>query len=158
MNGVRVQDARFQGLAFAYQDAVLRAGREAEDAIAVYVKSQEQAEYLGASVVAAQRTYEITIDQYRLGAIDFTPVFLFQTTLTQQQDQLAFARGNIALGLVDLYRSLGGGWEMRLSRGGPGIENGVVPLPQQNPPQPLPEEVVPEPDQLPPVPVPPAKL
>ena len=67
-------------------------------------------------MTAAYRTYEITYDQYRLGAVDFTPVFLFQSTLTDQQDQLAAAKGNVALGLIDLYRSLGGGWEMRLSR------------------------------------------
>jgi len=46
--------------------------------------------------------------------IDFTPVYLFEGTLAQEQDQLAIARGQIALSLVDLYRALGGGWEMRL--------------------------------------------
>jgi outer membrane protein TolC len=116
LNNVRVQDARFEQLAFAYQEAVLRAGREAEDAMIAYVKNQEQADRLAASVAAALRTYEITIDQYRLGAVDFTPVFLFQSTLTDQQDQLAAAKGAVALGLIDLYRSLGGGWEMRLTR------------------------------------------
>jgi outer membrane protein TolC len=116
LNNVRVQDARFQQLAFAYQEAVLRAGREAEDAMVSYVKNQEQADRLAASVDAAVRTYTITFDQYRLGAVDFTPVFLFQTTVTDQQDQLAVAKGNVALSLIDLYRSLGGGWEMRLTR------------------------------------------
>jgi outer membrane protein TolC len=116
LNNVRVQDARFEQLAFAYQESVLRAGREAEDAMIAYVKNQEQADRLAASVAAAYRTYEITLDQYRLGAVDFTPLFLFQTTLTEQQDQLAAAKGDVALGLIALYRSLGGGWEMRLTR------------------------------------------
>lgn len=116
LNNVRVQDARFEQLAFAYQEAVLRAGREAEDAIVSYVKGHEEVDRLTASVAAANRTYEITFDQYRLGAVDFTPVFLFQSTLTDQQDQLAAARGNVAISLVNLYRALGGGWEMRLNR------------------------------------------
>jgi outer membrane protein TolC len=47
--------------------------------------------------------------------VDFTPLFLFQDTLTEQQDQLAVARGNVALGLIATYRALGGGWEMRLT-------------------------------------------
>src|SRR5262249_6966633 len=118
LNNVRAQDARFQQLAFTYQDTVLRAAREAEDAIVAFLKAQEQAESLAASVAAAERTLEITFDQYRLGAIDFTPVFLFESTLAQQQDQLAFVRGTIALNLTRLYRALGGGWEMRLSRDG----------------------------------------
>jgi hypothetical protein len=41
-------------------------------------------------------------------------VYLFQSTLTEQQDQLAVAQGDIALGLIGVYRALGGGWEIRL--------------------------------------------
>jgi outer membrane protein TolC len=117
---VAVQEARFQGLVHAYQDAVLRAGRDTEDSLIGFLKSQERAASLEQSVIAAQRTVEISLDQYKEGIIDFTPVFLFQRTLTEQQDQLAITRGEIALNLVGLYRSLGGGWEMRLSRDGEG--------------------------------------
>jgi len=44
-------------------------------------------------------------------------VFLFEGTLADQEDQLAIARSQIALNLVDLYRAMGGGWEMRLTDG-----------------------------------------
>jgi outer membrane protein TolC len=69
-------------------------------------------------VAAAQRTVQITDDQYRQGAIDFTAVFIFEAALTSQQDALAQAKGDIALSLVDLYRSMGGGWETRQEHGG----------------------------------------
>jgi NodT family efflux transporter outer membrane factor (OMF) lipoprotein len=120
INNVRVQDARFQALAYSYQDRVLNAGREVEDAMVVFLRSQEEAKHLDASVAAAARTVEITEEQYTQGAVDFTAVYLFQTTLTEQQDQLAAARGNIALGLIGVYRSLGGGWEIRLPCCNPG--------------------------------------
>lgn len=113
---VRFQDARFQELAYAYQNSVLNAARETEDGIIAFLQSQEQTSRLLASVEAANRTVEITAEQYRQGAVDFTPLFLFQDTLTQQQDQLAVARGNIATSLITIYRSLGGGWDMRLTR------------------------------------------
>jgi NodT family efflux transporter outer membrane factor (OMF) lipoprotein len=113
-NNVAVQEARFRQLVLAYQDAVLRAGREAEDAAVSFLKEQERARSLTASAAAAARTVEITYDQYRQGAIDFTPVFLFEERLAEQQDQLAASQGQIALNLVDLYRAVGGGWEMRL--------------------------------------------
>jgi hypothetical protein len=116
LNNVRVQDARFQALAFAYQNTVLQAGREAEDSIVAFVRTQEQRDRLAASVDAAGRTLEITYDQYRLGAVDFTPVVLFESTLAEQQDQLVVSRGSIVLNLIGTYRALGGGWEMRLSR------------------------------------------
>ena len=94
---------------------MLNAGREVEDAIVVFLRSQEQAQHLDASVVAAARTVEITKDQYNQGVVDFTAVYLFsKTTLTEQQDQLAVAQGDIALGLIAVYRSLGGGWQIRL--------------------------------------------
>ena len=53
VNNVRVQDARFQQLAYAYQNQVLDAGQEVEDAIVSFLRSQEQAQHLGASVAAA---------------------------------------------------------------------------------------------------------
>jgi outer membrane protein TolC len=114
VNNVGVQDARFQQLAYAYQNRVLDAGREAEDAIVAFLRSQEQSNHLGASVDAAARTVEITNEQYIQGAVDFTPLFLFQEQLTDQQDQFAVAQGDIALGLIAVYRSLGGGWQIRL--------------------------------------------
>jgi outer membrane protein TolC len=121
-NNVHVQEARFRELVYAYQDSVLRAGREAEDAVIGYLKAQERVQLLDKSVQAAARTVEITHDQYREGVIDFTPVFLFEGTLAQQQDELASAQGQIALRLIDLYRSLGGGWEMRSQNGAPSTQ------------------------------------
>ena len=111
---MRAHEARFRQLVYSYQDSVLRAGREAEDAVISFLKAQERAKFLDQSVIAADRTVQITHDQYKEGVIDFTPVFLFEGTLAEQQDALVQAQGQIALSLVDLYRSLGGGWEMRL--------------------------------------------
>jgi len=114
---VQVQEARFRQLVLAYQEAVLRAGREAEDAAVGFLKAQERTRFLDNSAAAAARTVEISYAQYQQGVIDFTPVYLFEGTLADQQDQLALAQGQIALSLVDLYRALGGGWEMRSQEG-----------------------------------------
>ena len=111
-----------------YQNSVLNAAREAEDGIIAFLRSQEQANRLAASVEAANRTVEITAEQYRHGAVDFTPLFLFQSTLTEQQDQLATVRGNIALSLIATYRALGGGWELRLAREGNSESAAMVPV------------------------------
>ena len=53
---VLLQDARFQELAFFYQDQVLNAAREAEDAIIAFLRFQEQTERLADSARAAART------------------------------------------------------------------------------------------------------
>jgi NodT family efflux transporter outer membrane factor (OMF) lipoprotein len=124
LNNVRLQDAQFQELAFTYQQLVLTAGREVEDSVIAFLKNQEQTERFADSVKAAERTVEITNEQYRQGAVDFTPLFLFQSQLAQQQDALAASQGDIVLSLIQIYRSLGGGWEMRLARDGNGAEAG----------------------------------
>jgi NodT family efflux transporter outer membrane factor (OMF) lipoprotein len=120
LNSVRAEEASFRELSLAYQEAVLRAGKEAEDAVVAFLKAHEQLRYLQASVDAAQRIVEITDDQLKFGDIDYTALFLFQSELTEQQDRLAFNRGEIALNLIALYRSLGGGWERRLEGEGEG--------------------------------------
>jgi NodT family efflux transporter outer membrane factor (OMF) lipoprotein len=117
VNNVRVQDARFQAAAYAYQDQVLTAGREVEDALIAFLLTQEQTRYLGDSVTAANRTVEITNEQYVQGAVDFTAVFLFEATLTSQQDLYAASQGDVALSLIAIYRALGGGWQIRLGNG-----------------------------------------
>ena len=118
LNNVRVQDALFQQLVLAYQDQVLTAGREAEDAIVGFLKAIQQRNKLEESARAAFESYRIAFEQYKEGATDFIAVFLFESILTDQQDQLALANGNIVLNLIALYRALGGGWEMRLLRDG----------------------------------------
>lgn len=136
VNNVRVQDARFQELAYSYQNQVLNAGREVEDSIVTFLRSREQAAHLGDSVDAAARTVDITTDQYNEGLVDFTAVYLFQTTLTEQQDQLAVAQGDIALGLISVYRSLGGGWQIRLGGDQPIPEGRLIQPPMEDMPAP----------------------
>jgi NodT family efflux transporter outer membrane factor (OMF) lipoprotein len=111
-NNIEAQQQRFEALTHLYRNAVLRASKEAEDSIASFMHSQQRAASLQLSRDAADRALQITLDQYREGTIDFTAVFLFQERLTEEEDALAAARGDIATSLVALYRSLGGGWQV----------------------------------------------
>ena len=112
-NNVRLQEAKTQELIATYQNTVLTAGREVQTPLRGFLRSREQAEDLDRSVKAATAATELGVQQYRTGTIDFNRVFNLETTQVQQQDQLAVAAGNIALNLVNVYRALGGGWELR---------------------------------------------
>jgi NodT family efflux transporter outer membrane factor (OMF) lipoprotein len=114
VNNVHLQQARLQETISAYQNRVLSAGREVQVPLRGFLKSREQAEDLARSVTAAKAATEVGVGQYRTGTIDFNRVFNLETTQVQQQDSLANAQGNIALNLIDVYRALGGGWELRL--------------------------------------------
>jgi NodT family efflux transporter outer membrane factor (OMF) lipoprotein len=112
-NNVRVQDARFQELLIAYQNTVLTAQREVEDALAAFLRAQERAESLTLSAAAARRAFDLAVLQYREGLRDFTTVLTAQQALLNEQDSLAAALGSISGNLVGVYRALGGGWEIR---------------------------------------------
>jgi len=113
VNNIRVQEARFQQLAVQYQNTVLQANAEAENALTAFLKSQQQLRSLGESAAAATESVEVVMSQYRAGTVDFNRVFNVQQFLTQQQDQLAVVEGSVALNLIRLYRALGGGWQIR---------------------------------------------
>lgn len=110
-NNITAQEERYKQLEFRYREAVLTAGREAEDAIAALLTSRESAAALLDSRNAASRALDITVAQYNEGATDVLAVVFFSSTLAQQDDAHAAARGAAALSLVQLYRSLGGGWQ-----------------------------------------------
>src|SRR4029077_3850321 len=110
VNNVHLQDARTQELIATYQNRVLTAGQEVENALRGYLKSRQQAEDLARSVKAAAAGTQVAVDQYRAGTVAFTTVFQLEVTQEQVQDQLALAQGNIALNLINVYRALGGGW------------------------------------------------
>lgn len=114
LNNVRVQDARFQQLVANYQETVLRANEEAENAIAAYIYYNEVIRQLDNSVKNAREAVRVTQVKYREGEIDFNRVFTVEQLLTGQQDQLAVAQGDLANSVVQLYRAVGGGWELRL--------------------------------------------
>jgi NodT family efflux transporter outer membrane factor (OMF) lipoprotein len=113
MNNVRLQKARTDELIATYQNKVLTAAREVQIPLRGFLRSREQADDLARSVNAARGALQIGRDQYRVGTIPFNTVFNLETTQVQQQDQLVTAQGNIALNLINVYRSLGGGWEIR---------------------------------------------
>jgi NodT family efflux transporter outer membrane factor (OMF) lipoprotein len=131
-NNVRLQDARFQELIAGYQQQVLIASEEVENGLVQFLKAQERAKLQATSVEASERAVRTILAQYRAGiaGLDMTRVTLLQQNLVQQQDTLAQSQGEIALALIQMYRALGGGWEIRI--------NGCEPTP-----------VSPQPTQLP---------
>lgn len=146
-NNIRVQEARFQQQAVQYQNTVLQANAEAENALIGFLKAQQQVRSLAQSAEAARQSVELVLSQYREGTVDFNRVFNVQQFLTQQQDQLAVVQGSVAQNLIQLYRALGGGWQIRLNN-----LAAQPPEPEGQPPEavPSPEPALPPQPPLPP--------
>ena len=115
-NNVRVQDARFQQLVVSYQNTVLRAFQDVEDATVGFLRTQEQKTFLAESVEQYKLSVELSLIQYSEGLTDFQRVIDAQRNLAQQEDAFASATGAVSTNLIALYKALGGGWELRLGK------------------------------------------
>lgn len=118
LNSVRQQEAVFEQAVYSYQGTVLNAQRETEDAVVGFLKAQEQTAKLQLAVRDIQGLNQVLLTQANAGATDFDRVFVVQAQATTQMNNLAVSRGNIALNLIRIYRSLGGGWQIRLQSPG----------------------------------------
>ncbi|MCX7090967.1 MAG: efflux transporter outer membrane subunit [Legionellales bacterium] len=114
-NMVREQDAVFQQALLDYQNKVLTAQQEVQDNITQFIESRKAAEALKTANHAAISSTKLSMIRYKEGQSDFTPVL--QSEMQQLNVQVSFtnAQGNIPKALVALYRSLGGGWQIRNS-------------------------------------------
>jgi NodT family efflux transporter outer membrane factor (OMF) lipoprotein len=111
VNNMHVQDARFQALVAAYQNTVLRANAEVEDGLAMFLRAQERARSLDQSVSSVREAVDIGVKEYNAGKVDYNQVSLIQQNKVQQEDLQALSHGEIAQGLIRVYRALGGGWQ-----------------------------------------------
>jgi NodT family efflux transporter outer membrane factor (OMF) lipoprotein len=143
VNNVNLQDARFQELVVTFQQTVLQADQEVENGIVSFLQSQDRAKLLDDGVAATRRARDAAFAQYDIGqpGADFNRYTVIEQNLIQLTDQQAAARGQIAQGLILVYRALGGGWQIRCAP----PENGL-----QTPP--LPPDANQTPERVPPPP------
>ena len=121
------EKARTRDAILAYQDAVLTALREVEDALVAYANEQDHRAALADAVASARDSVAISTDQYKNGVIDFLQVLDAQRQLLSAQDELAQSDQTIATNLVALYKALGGGWEDEADRARHATPNADVP-------------------------------
>jgi len=147
-NNIRVQDARFQQLVAHYQNTVLKANAEVENALVAFLKSHRRAKLLAAGAEAARAGVKVTWPRYNLGEADtpFVVVALLQEKMVQQYDEWAQAQGDETLALIQMYRALGGGWQIRLpgAQRAAAAERPSAPRPETIPTPPVEEPSAPE--------------
>ena len=115
-NNVRIQDARYQQLALNYQNKVLEAAREVEDALTAFLQAGVRLRLLDESVEDSRTAVDTVLVQYRGGSVDYQRVLDAQRFLVQQQDRLTSTRGEVVVNLIAAHKALGGGWQIRQGR------------------------------------------
>ena len=109
---IQVQEARTSQAASRYRDRVIRAAEEVDNGIMAYTREQQRSGFLREAVDATKRSVELSQKQYTQGTSDFQRVLDSQRSLLQVEDQLAASESNVTKNLIQLYRALGGGWQI----------------------------------------------
>ena len=94
-----------------YQQTILLAVRDVEDAVIAFDREQDRRDLLRQTVDSDSQSVRIANDQYATGLTGFLTVLDAEASLLASQDALALSDGAIATDLVALYKGLGGGWE-----------------------------------------------
>lgn len=108
---VRVQQAALEQARVGYEEAVLLALQDVEDALVALRGERQRLERLGAAAEAAANAALLAQNQYASGLVDFQTVLDTQRTLLSVQDSVASSAAGVATGHVRLYKALGGGWQ-----------------------------------------------
>lgn len=93
-----------------FNETVLTAVQEVDNAMSAYKNSIKQIVALREVVNQGRQTLELSLDLYKQGLTPFQNVLDAQRSLLSYENQLTQARGNSLLYLIQLYQALGGGW------------------------------------------------
>jgi multidrug efflux system outer membrane protein len=109
-NRIRVEEARTEQALVAYEQTVLRALEDVENAMVALDRERVRRERLQVAVEASERSVSLVHTQYVSGLTDFQNYLDAQRSLISQQDELATSEGQVVQGLIALNKALGGGW------------------------------------------------
>lgn len=105
---VRAAEARVDGAVAAYQETVLRALEETENALAGLRAANQRAVELDAAVVAADRALELVRLRFEAGAVSYLEVLDAERTQLDLHSQQLAARTAQGTALAALYKALAG--------------------------------------------------
>ncbi|MEM9352034.1 MAG: efflux transporter outer membrane subunit [Planctomycetota bacterium] len=112
-NAIAGRGAEFRIAVVNYQRTVLTAVQEVEDGLVTFHRQGERAAELMRAVDATGSAVERSEIRYERGLIGFQPVLDSQRELLAAEDALASSRAETLLGVIRVYKALGGGWDSK---------------------------------------------
>ncbi|TRW90758.1 efflux transporter outer membrane subunit [Candidatus Methylobacter oryzae] len=107
---VKAAEAREQQALFTYQNTLLQAFRETEDALVDNSKTQEQVQALSSQVVALREYLKLAWLRYDNGLTSYLEVLDAQRNLLNVEIALASSRSGALQARINIYKAFGGGW------------------------------------------------
>jgi outer membrane protein, multidrug efflux system len=112
LGNYRASQAQWEQARLQYEQAVLVALREVSDALTALGKLNEAEAGQNTAVTALDEAVGHATDRYRQGLANYFEVLEAQQQLYPAQNTLAQIRRNRLLAYVQLYKALGGGWNL----------------------------------------------
>jgi outer membrane protein, multidrug efflux system len=110
-SGLKLSRAQYQEEVLAYQQSVQNALEQVSNALVANQKNREFREQQEQLTRAAQRTDHLSEVLYKNGGASYLQVLTAETNYFSAELNLVQAQLNERLALVQLYQSLGGGWQ-----------------------------------------------
>jgi NodT family efflux transporter outer membrane factor (OMF) lipoprotein len=107
---IELQKALREQSFITYQQTVLTALQDVENALIASAKEQEHRSALIEAVAANRKAVDLATQLYMQGQTDFLSVLDSQRSLYASEDSLVQSTRNLSTDLVSLYKALGGGW------------------------------------------------
>lgn len=108
---IRLTEAQKEELIASYQQSVQQGFREVSDALIAIQKNREFRERQQALESAARQASQLSRVRYQGGVVSYLEVLQSETTLFNAEIELAQARLDERLAVVQVYNALGGGWQ-----------------------------------------------
>ncbi len=107
---VRVQEAGLEQSRAAYQNTLLTALKEVEDALIALQFDRERLALLQQAAISADNAARLAQHNYNSGLTDYQTVLQTQRTLLAVQVNVASLQADLSSGHVRLIKAMGGGW------------------------------------------------
>ena len=108
---VEIADLQTRALLVNYRKTIQEAVREVDTSIGRYRAEQLSLSELETALVASQRAVSLAGERYERGLTDYLNVVDAERQEYDIEEQYTGAQVAAAEGFIELYRSLGGGWE-----------------------------------------------
>ncbi len=109
-NNIRLQRAQLDETINQFNNTVLTAMQEVDNAMSAYKNSIKQIVACREMLNQGKEAFELSLDLYKQGLTPFQNVLDAQRSLLTYENSLVKAKGYSLVCLVQMYQALGGGW------------------------------------------------
>lgn len=110
VNNIRLQRAQLDETILQFNNTVLTAVQEVDNAMSAYRNSIKQIVACREMFYQGKEAFELSLDLYKQGLSPFQNVLDAQRSLLTYENTLVKAKGYSLVCLVQMYQALGGGW------------------------------------------------